>query len=151
MADTNHSHTGNGPVEGDGISYRGIVWFVAIMALTVIGSQVLMVGAFKWFEHQVAAVDAPRAPLARPQGQLPPKPNLLYLESGSPQLTEPGTLEEFLKHEDGILHGYGYDVATGRARIPIDKAKDLLLERGLPVRPAAGETPAPTAPAKSEK
>ena len=34
MADTNHSHTGSIPVEGDGISYRGIIWFVAVLAIT---------------------------------------------------------------------------------------------------------------------
>jgi hypothetical protein len=153
MADTNHSHVGTGPVEGDGISYRGIVWFVVIMAVTVLGSQALMVGAFKWFEHQVAAGDAPRAPLARPRGELPPQPNLMYEKSGSPQLNERGNLEAFRKQEDAILNGYAYDPATGRARIPIDKAKDLLLAHGLPVRTAtppaaAAEAPAPAAAKK---
>jgi len=151
MADINHSHLGTGPVEGDGISYRGIVWFVIIMALTVLGSQALMVGAFKWFEHQVAAGDAPRAPLALPRGELPPAPNLMYEKSGSPELNERGHLEEFRKQEDAILNGYAYDTATGRARIPIEKAKDLLLAHGLPVRPAtqpAAETAEKPAPAK---
>jgi len=151
MADINHhSHVGEGPVEGDGISYRGIIWFVVVMAVTVMGSQALMVGTFKWFEHQVAAADAPRSPIAAPQGQLPPKPNLLFEESGSPQQNERGYLHEVQGKEDAILHGYAYDTATGAARIPIDKAKDLLLERGLPVRQAPAAPPAAAPAAKGK-
>jgi hypothetical protein len=137
MADTDHHpHVGDGPVEGDGISYRGIVWFVAIMVATVVGSQILMVGAFKWLERDVARADPARAPLARPQGQQPPGPSLLRLESGAPELNEPGNLVVFREREDAILRGYTYDPASGAARIPIDRAKDLLIERGLPARAA---------------
>lgn len=137
MADTNHhSHLGDGPVEEDGVNYQGIIWFVVIMAVTVIGSALLMVGAFKWFEYGVAQADTPRAPLARPQGQAPPGPGLLRLESGSPQLNEPGNFEAFRAQEEALLHGYAHDAATGTARIPIDRAKELLLERGLPARSA---------------
>jgi hypothetical protein len=38
--------------------------------------------------------------------------------------------------EQQVLHGYAWvDQAAGVARIPIDEAKKLTLERGLPVRP----------------
>jgi hypothetical protein len=145
MADTNHhAFTGNGPVEGDGVSYRGIIWFVVIMAITVLGSQALVAGMFKWFEHQVAAADTPRSPLARPRDEMPPRPNLLFESSGTPEQNEPGYLHDFRAKEDAILNGYGYDAATGQARIPIEKAKDLLIQRGLPVQaaPAAAGAPA---------
>jgi hypothetical protein len=134
MADTEHAHVGLGPVESDGVSYRGVVWFVVIMAVTVIGSQILMVGAFKWLEYQVAGADAGRPAIARPQGQLPPAPNLLRLQSGAPELNEPGSLHAFEARERAQLHEYAYDPAAGTARIPIDRAKELLLERGLPAR-----------------
>lgn len=148
MAHTNHTHGhahAPDPVEGDGVSYRGIVWFVGILALTVVVSEGLMVGVFKWLEHDTISQDAPRVPLAAPAGQMPPAPNLLYLHTGSPQLSEPGNLEQFRAKEDAILKGYALDSATGVVRIPIDRAKALLLERGLP----AG-TPVAT-PAKAEK
>ena len=48
MADTNHSPLVDVPVEGDGISYRGIVWFVGVLAITTMASQLLMVGLFKY-------------------------------------------------------------------------------------------------------
>ncbi len=140
-------------MEGDGISYRGVVWFVAVLVITTLVSQLLMVGTFKWLDHDFKSADAPRAPLAAPTGQLPPAPNLQYLSSGSPQVSDPGNLEQFREKEDAILKGYSYDKASGVALIPIDRAKELLLQRGLPSRdtttPAAQPAKAPT-PANSQ-
>lgn len=147
MADTNHSHLGDAPVEGDGISYRGVVWFVAVLAITTIGSQLLMVGLFKYLAKDVAANDVPRAPLSAPSGQLPPGPNLLT--------DEPANLAKFREAEEKKLSNYEWiDKSAGTVRIPIDRAKDLLLERGLPVRAAgieAGPAAKPAATAKNEK
>src|SRR5205823_14080578 len=57
-------------------------------------------------------------------------------------LTKPGaTPAELRAAEDSDLNSYGWvDRTSGIARIPIDRAMQLLLERGLPaVR--AGQTP----------
>jgi hypothetical protein len=151
MADIDHGRAAIGPVEGDGITYRGIVWFVAILAITTLVSQLLMVGAFKWLDHDFRRADAPRAPLAAPIGQLPPAPNLLYLSTGSPEVSEPGNLERFRELEDAILKGYSYDKASGAARIPIDRAKELLLQRGLPSRATEAPAAAPVKPTAPEK
>lgn len=44
-------------------------------------------------------------------------------------------LSEMRKAEDKALAGYTYlDQANGRVRIPIDRAMDLLVQRGLPTR-----------------
>ena len=48
-------------------------------------------------------------------------------------------LQEMLAAEDKLLHSYGWvDQQHGMVRIPIDRAIDLLAQRGLPSRPAAG-------------
>jgi len=157
MADTNHPHAGSVPVEGDGISYRGIVWFVVILAATTIASQVLMVVAFKVFEHQAKTVDPARSPLATPVNQPPPAPNLLYEKADSPRANEPGYLQQFREREDRKLTTYEWiDQNAGTVRIPIDRAKELLLQRGLPAREATTPEPAPansapTSPAKSDR
>ena len=151
MADTKHSHAaGRDAVEGDGISYRGIVWFVAVLVMTTVLSQILMVGVFKYLEHDVASQDAPRSPLALPAGKMPPAPNLLYLSWGAPELSEPGNLKQFRDKEDAVLNSYAIDAASGTVRIPIDRAKALLLERGLPSRDTAAppKSAAPTKPGK---
>lgn len=144
MADTNHSHAEHAeiPVQADGVSFRGVFWSVVVMFATTIVSQVLMVGAFKWLEADTRKADTARAPLSAPQGQLPAAPNLLYELSGSASQNEPGYLARYRAQERAKLHEYAYDQAAGTARIPIDRAKTLVLERGVFV----GTGPAPGAP-----
>jgi hypothetical protein len=130
MADTNSHHTGTRHVEGDGVSYRGIVWFVVILALTTLVCEGIVVGMFKYFDRPAATAGVVRAPLSAPQGTMPPPPNLLT--------DEPGNLKHFRQTEEETLHTYGWsDKNAGVVRIPIDRAKALLLERGLPT--AAGK------------
>jgi hypothetical protein len=167
MADTNHPHShahahshsdlqpheAGIPVQPDGVNFAGVFWSVAIMFIVTIVSQVLMVGAFKWLDAQVKAADTARAPLSAPQGQLPPAPNLLYELSGSKQQNEPGDLAQFREYERAKLHEYAVDQAAGTARIPVDRAKELILERGVLVGPpavtAVPAQPTPAAPAPS--
>jgi uncharacterized iron-regulated membrane protein len=66
---------------------------------------------------------------------LPPQPRLQV----HPKLD----LEKYLAAENHTLTTYGWvDKHNGVVRIPIDRAMDLLLERGLPARSAAEETAA---------
>ena len=61
--------------------------------------------------------------MGRPDG---PAPALL--------VQEPVNLETLRAHEHEVLTTYGWaDKNAGTFRIPIDRAKDLLIERGLPV------------------
>jgi hypothetical protein len=63
---------------------------------------------------------------------------------GGPQLltNEPVALEKQRSEELKRLHGYGWvDQKTGVAHLPIDEAKKLLVQRGVPVR--EGEPVAP--------
>jgi hypothetical protein len=56
-----------------------------------------------------------------------PAPNLL--------VQEPQNLDKYRAHEREMLTTYGWvDQNQGVVRIPIDRAKTLLIERGLPVR-----------------
>jgi hypothetical protein len=151
MANTKYEHQTPPETEGDGINYRGIFWFVAIMAITTVISQALMWGLFRFLEGREIREDAARAPLAAPLGQLPPPPNLL--------MNEPLNLETFRAREDAILTSYAWaDKNAGTVRIPIDRAKELILERGIPggsplpagapaAAPGKDASPAPSAPA----
>jgi len=138
MADTKHSAVGELPVEGDGIRYRGIVWFVVVLVGTTVASQLLMWLLFGFFERDASHNSVSRNPLAAPVGQLPPAPNLLT--------DEPTNLGRFRETEQKKLETYQWiDKNAGTVRIPIDRAKELLLERGLPT----GTTPSSPAPEKT--
>jgi len=142
MADTKHSQI---PVEGDGVSYRGIFWFVVILTLVTVTCQVLIWVLLRAMQHQTPDVATQAAPLADTvtdrkghEGRVypdmvaignthTPAPKLLVLE--------PQNLDTFRAHENEMLTTYGIaDKDTGAYRIPIDKAKDLVIARGLPVR-----------------
>ena len=68
------------------------------------------------------------APLAVPSGQAPvPEPRLLT--------DEPANLAAFRAREAEKVETYGWvDQPGGIARIPVERAKDLILERGLAAR-----------------
>lgn len=142
MSDTSHHTRTPDPVEGDGVAYRSIGWFLVILVLTVAASQLVVWGAYEWFNYRVTQADPPRPLMAHPLGtpglvegrvvsggESSPTPPLL--------INEPTVLRDFNQHQDELLHTYGWiDQGLGTVRLPIDSAKDLVLERGLPVRPA---------------
>jgi hypothetical protein len=125
MADTSSQPNGSTFTESDGINYRGIVVFMAILAVTTFICQGIVVGMFKFFDKSAADADTPRAVMSAPTGTMPPPPNLLT--------DEPGNLKKFRASEEETLDTYGWqDKNAGVVRLPIARAKELLLERGLP-------------------
>ncbi len=137
MADTRH-HAGPAPVEGDGVSYTGIVWFIVILTATTIFCQVLVWGVFEWMDARARDRDVVRPALAA----APVEPAIVdgRIEGASRSgpailVNEPATLGIFREAEALELTTYGWvDRNTGVVRIPIERAKELILERGLPSR-----------------
>jgi hypothetical protein len=114
--------------EHSDINVRAIIWFVVVLTVIVLAVDVAMFGLFKLFDRMEVKNDPVVSPLALPAGQ----------PLGAPGLqTEPwADLKKFRAEQLAYLHGYGWvDEPGGVARIPIDKAKGLLLKKGLPVRP----------------
>lgn len=62
MADTKHHHSS--PVEGDGISYSGIVWFIVVLTVVTVVCQGLMWVLLRTFQHQQATSGITPAPLS---------------------------------------------------------------------------------------
>jgi hypothetical protein len=157
MADTNHSHSSDIPVEGDGVSYSGIGWFLVVLIVTVVGCELFVVGLFKATEYyRLVRPEIVRAPMAAPPAQ--PTIEGGRLESGieagpKPVLLvdEPTNLRAFRDAETKALHTYGWvNQGAGTVRLTIDRAKELVLERQLLAAreaPAAPAKPAPAAPA----
>src|SRR5690349_19528358 len=51
------------------------------------------------------------------------------------QLSPPAELKQFRAREDAELNSYGWiDRSSGIVRVPIDRAMELVLQRGLPTR-----------------
>jgi hypothetical protein len=149
MADINHA----GPelTEGDGISYKGLAWSMAVLAIITLCCYGIVVGLFKFMNSRAVAGDTTRAPLAA----APVRPaiqdgRVIGGPASVPSLLvrEPVNLQKFRDEEDHLLTSYGWvDQNAGVVRLPIDRAKELLLERGLPAR---GEAPKAAEPVHGE-
>jgi hypothetical protein len=64
------------------------------------------------------------------------------------QINAPEDLRRFREAEDARLNGYGRDPLTGAIHIPIERAKQLVLAKGLPVR-ASLPPPMPAPPTEA--
>src|SRR5262245_47970201 len=92
----------------------------------------LFIGAAVWllFQYFTARQARPtftEYPLAVDQPRLPPEPRL--------QTNPRQDLLDLRAREDQVLNSYSWvDKNTGVVRIPIDRAMELIVERGLPTR-----------------
>jgi hypothetical protein len=106
------------------VNIRALLWFAAAI---VIGSAVVMAGSLSLRDHfeRVAKSNDPEiSPLAEEE-QIPPAPNL--------QDRPNRDFAEFRRSKEKTLASYGWiDRSQGVVQIPVDRAMDLLLERGLP-------------------
>ena len=114
----------------------------AIVLIVVVGiSQILMWGLFGILEKQAAGNDpavsplAP-APIAMPRNEIGTAVFTPDTVGGPKLLTnEPLALSHQRDAEHKLLQGYGWiNQGAGVAHMPIDEAKKLIVERGLPVR-----------------
>ncbi|MFY9572304.1 MAG: hypothetical protein WAV20_12970, partial [Blastocatellia bacterium] len=132
--------------EASELSIGPIVWFLIGLAGATIVVCLLMAGLFKAFENSDEKSKDRVSPLAGERQKLPPEPRLQLapstaeqLESkGAPNLKHDHPLQEMKRlraEENDRLHSYGWvDKKAGVVRIPIDQAKKLVLEKGLPTR-----------------
>jgi hypothetical protein len=138
MAANKHEHDGHDQRPPDlsrpeeRFEHRDVnVWavyqFGIALACLCILSLGLLYGLYRYF------VEREGGPMSRDQvnvdaRRLPPMPRLQ-----SAPITD---LSDMHAAEDEILKGYGWvDQAHGVVRIPIDRAIELLAQRGLPTRP----------------
>lgn len=112
------------------LAFAVILTLVTILALVVTYGMIRFLG---WWDR--AQLETPASPLAT--RVIPSEPRL--------QVEAPKDLKSLQANEQEVLTTYAWvSKEAGIARIPIERAMQLVLERGLPVSPPA---PAPL-PAK---
>lgn len=112
-------------------SIRMIVVSIIILAVCVVVTCVLMLIMFKVL-HATTGGGQRLSLMANPSS-LPPEPRV----DDKPWVQ----LERLRNHETQVLSSYGVEPSTGSIHIPIDRAMDLLLQRG--VQNAGGQLPPP--------
>jgi hypothetical protein len=125
------------------VDLRGIVTSVVILGAVALAAQFGMYLLFGWFEARAANDDPTISRVAVPATEMPKSttgsPFFSTGVSGPRLLTnEPMALEQQRAEERGRLESYGWvDQSSGVARVPIEEAKKLLIQRGVPVREGA--------------
>ena len=121
-----HEHTDIDPSVG----YKFALW----LGVSMLISFGMVYGAFRLFESQERAAgrQAVAYPLAAGQQLEPPTPNLQRQPFKDIYLLRQGETEK--------LTSYGWvDKGDGITRIPIDRAMEVMLQRGFPARPGGGD------------
>jgi hypothetical protein len=116
--------------------------FAIALAFLCVISFGLLFGLFKYFQSTTGG-PMPKEELNVDARRLPPEPRL--------QTTPITDLKEMRAAEDKILNGYGWvDQSHGVVRVPIDRAIDMLAQRGLPSRAQNGPQTASNATVPKE-
>ena len=151
-------HQGHGDYERSDVSIAAILYFLIGLAIVCVLAYFVVEGLFWYLDKRAEATQTPVSPLVtsvpKDTRRIPPQYGNdydKYLKEGfpAPQLEtdERTELNGIRQREAETLSTYGWvDQKAGTVRIPIDRAMELLAQRGLPVRSqAVSSGPASTA------
>ena len=126
-------HGGSGGHELRDVTYRPIVLASVGLAVVLIAVTIAMRLLFQHYVAREATTSPPANPLAAEYGRAePPEPHL--------QSAPVDDLRKLRESESAALGSYGWvDRENGIVRIPIERAMDLLMDRGLPTRKSEQE------------
>lgn len=114
------------------VNIRGAYIFGATLFAVLVVVIFAMRGLF-WYYERTQTLGPETTPFKAAR-ELPPAPRL--------QVDPKADLARTREEQEQILNSYGWsDQGTGKVHIPIDRAMDLVLQKGLPTRqqsPAAG-------------
>ena len=124
---------------------RSITQFGIALTFFLIVSQLVLWWVFASFSKREQRLSPPVPAIIRTQApHEPPEPRL----QANPQLD----LRKMHQEEDAVLNHYGWvDPDRGIVRLPIERALDIVAQRGLPQFKAAAEAPASKAKPKTSR
>src|SRR5215813_1133335 len=128
--------------EPNTVNIPGVIAFLVALATSIVVGFLLLRGLLVYFDALKAEEAPPPSPLATGV-RLPPEPRLQGAPGSVGSPTE--DIRRFREQEDQMLDSYGWiDRQNGVIRIPIEQAKKLIEQRGLPVAPpGASQSGAP--------
>jgi hypothetical protein len=157
----NHGHSGaDAEFEHEDLGTRGVFAFMIGLAVVGVVTYFIIVGMYRFLDNYERSQMLTASPLDTSKGAIArvvtqADMDKTFKDNGAPMLetNERGQFRGFLMDQENQLNSYGWvDEKAGVARIPIERAMDLMVQRGLPVVPAAKPggitTPASKAPEK---
>jgi hypothetical protein len=138
----------NGGYERQDMAPKGVLYFLLGLALATLLCLAGLKGLYAYLDRREKADQPEVNPLvtnvpADTRHIAPGYPQAVF---PNPKLEEDerGQLNGILTNEEKILYSYGWvDEKAGTVHIPIERAMDLLVQRGLPVRGQGAASAAP--------
>jgi|SRR5580704_5398813 hypothetical protein len=142
MSDETSHENGHGNYERRDIGIAGVLYFLLALAVAGVFVHFVVSGLYAYLDKHTEANQAPMSPLitnAPTDTRHLPDDYKDYLKQNFPapqlEIDERNQLDSIRTNEAQILSSYDYiDKNAGTVRIPIDRAMDLIAQRGLPVR-----------------
>jgi hypothetical protein len=159
----NHGHQET-EFEHEDLGSRGVFVFMIGLAVSIVIIYFIIVGMYRFLDNYERSQMATASPLITSKGAMSrvvtqEDMDKTFKDNGAPMLetNERGQLHDFLMDQETQLNSYGWvDEKAGVAHIPIERAMELLAQRGVPVyqpKSAEGKTataaPGKETPAKS--
>jgi hypothetical protein len=161
----NHGHQET-EFEHEDLGSRGVFVFMIGLAVSIVIIYFIIVGMYRFLDNYERSQMATASPLVTTKGAMSrvvtqEDMDKTFKDNGAPMLetNERGQLHDFLMDQESQLNSYGWvDEKAGVAHIPIERAMELLAQRGVPVyqpKSAEGKAGTPASgketPAKSNE
>src|ERR1035438_1664773 len=157
-----HGHPGHETeYEHEDLGTRGVFAFMIGLSIVGIVIYFIIIGMYSFLDKYERSQMSTASPLMTTPGAISrvvtqADMDKTFKDNGAPMLetNERGQLRDFLMNQEDRLNSYGWvDEKTGVAHIPIERAMDLIVQRGMPVYPkgnvgTSGTAGSAAAPAK---
>jgi hypothetical protein len=136
----NHGHADT-EFEHEDLGSRGVYAFMIGLAVSGMVIYFIIVGMYRFLDNYERSQMATASPLVTTKGTISRVVTQADMErdfkdNGAPLLetNERGQLRDFLMNQENQLNSYGWvDEKAGVAHIPIERAMDVLIQRGVHV------------------
>ena len=139
--------------EQEDLSPSGPIYFLAGLALLGLVIYLIAFGMYRFLDSYERAHQPPLSPMATPQADTRTVTHENTQTFPQPRLEENERMDlrPFIEDQDRKLATYDWvDKDRETVRIPIERAMELIVERGLPVRPEGSTAAQTAAPVKKQ-
>jgi hypothetical protein len=131
--------------EQEDLGAKPILIFLLALTLGCVLVALVLRGMYSYldaYENHHQPTESPLAPQSTADTRVVEPGDITKFPEPRLETNEPREINDFRLQEDKMLYSYGWvDQQGGVVRIPIDRAMELLAQRGLPTRPQTGVAP----------
>lgn len=147
MTDDIHidGHNEEAGFEQEDLGAKPILIFLAALIVGCLLVALVLRGMYRYldaYQNHQETMQSPLVPQSTADTRVIEPGHVARFPQPRLEATETTEINAFRLQEAQTLHSYGWvDQEAGVVRIPIDRAMELLAQRGLPTRPQAGVAP----------